>query len=96
MVHVAAGDAQRLVMPADRLLIRAFQEAVDLAVGVVVTLDLPHADLVGGADPRACGYLLDGLGRELQVIVEFPRTWARDPCRSCVTARCALVAGTCP
>ncbi len=54
---------------ADGLLVRALEEAVDLAVGVVVELDLPHAELVGGAVPRPLGYLLDGFGGQLEVVV---------------------------
>jgi len=54
---------------ADGLLVRAFQEAVDLAVGVVVELDLPHAELVGGAVPRPLGDLEDGFGGQLEVVV---------------------------
>jgi hypothetical protein len=70
-VHVTAGDVERRVMLADRLLVRAFQEAVDLAVGIVLKLDLPHAELVGGAVPCSLGYLVDGFRRQLQVIVEI-------------------------
>jgi hypothetical protein len=84
LVHVAAGDARRLVMCADRLLVRAFQEAVDLAVGVVVTLDLPHAELVGSAGPCPGGYLVDGLGGELRVIAEIDEPGRGIPPRSCV------------
>jgi hypothetical protein len=59
-VHVAAGDAQRLVMLADCVLIRAFQEAINLAVRVVVELNLAHTKLVGRAFARSLGYLVDG------------------------------------
>jgi hypothetical protein len=63
-VHVAAGDVQRLMMLADRVLIRAFQQAIDLAVGVVVKLDLPHPELVGSAIPGPLRYLIDGFLRK--------------------------------
>src|ERR1039457_4169883 len=70
-LHVAAGDVQRLVMLADRLLIRAFQEAIDLAVGVLQKLNLPLTELVRSAVPRSLGYLVDGFLRQLQVLVEI-------------------------
>jgi hypothetical protein len=59
---------QRLVMLADGVLIRPFQQAVDLAVGVVEQFDLAHPELVGGAFPGSAGDLVDGLGRKLQVL----------------------------
>jgi hypothetical protein len=86
LVPVAAGDAQRLAMLADRLLVRAFQQAADLAVGVMATLDLPHAELAGSAGPRPRSYLLDGLGREPQVIVETMNLGTGSS-RSCITAQ---------
>ena len=71
LVHLAAGDADRLVVLADRVLVRALQQAVDLPVGVVLQLDLPDAELVGRAVPRALGDLLDGVGGQLQILVEI-------------------------
>ena len=41
-MHVAAGDAERRVVVADGLLVRALQEAVDLAVGVYVLTGKPR------------------------------------------------------
>jgi hypothetical protein len=82
-------------MFADRLLVRAFQEAGDLAAGVVLTLDLPPTELAGSAGPRPCGYLLDGLGRELQVIVEIREPGHGIPPDHGSLPNCALVAGTC-
>jgi hypothetical protein len=35
-MYFAAGNVQRRVMPADGIFVRCLQEAVDLAVGVVV------------------------------------------------------------
>jgi hypothetical protein len=35
----------------------------------VVKLDLPHAELVGGAVSRPLGDLLDGFGGQLEVLV---------------------------
>jgi hypothetical protein len=70
-VRVTAGDAERRVMVADRLLARALQEAVNLAVGVVIELDLPHAELVGSPVPRSLGYLVDGFLRQLQILVKI-------------------------
>jgi hypothetical protein len=69
-VHVPAGDVQCLVMLADRLFVRAFQEAIDLTAGVVVKLNLPHAELVRSAVTRSLGYLVDGFLRQLQVLVK--------------------------
>src|SRR5258708_992603 len=71
LVHLAAWHAQCLVMVADRLLVRSFQEAVDLAVGVVVQVKLPYAELVSSTSPGAFGYLPDSLRRELQVVMEI-------------------------
>ena len=70
LVNVAARDAERLVVFADRVLVRPFEQAVDLAVGVVVKLDLPDAELVGGALPCSLRDLVDAFGGKLQVIVE--------------------------
>src|SRR5262249_20058300 len=58
LMHVAAGHAKRGVVLADSLLVRAFEQAVDLALGVVVQLDLAHAKVIGplvagsGGGPR--------------------------------------------
>jgi hypothetical protein len=65
-MHFAAGNVQRRMMPANRLLVWAVQKAVDLAIGIVIQLDLPHAELVGRAFSRPLSYLLDGLRRELR------------------------------
>src|ERR1700760_4182795 len=69
-VHVAACDPERLVVLAHALLVRRVQQAVDLAVGVVVQLSLVDSELVGGAFPRFLGDLRDGFVRQLQVVVE--------------------------
>src|ERR1035438_8347467 len=95
-VHVAAGDVQRLVMLADRLLIRAFQEAIDLAVGVVVKLNLPHTELVGSAVPRSLGYLVDGFLRQLQVLVEIHESRHVVPPDHASRRNCAPVAARRP
>src|ERR1700683_2546577 len=68
-VHVTARDIQCLVMLADCFLVRAVQQAVNLALGVVVKLDLPHAELVDDTVPRSLSYLVDGFVRKLQIIV---------------------------
>jgi hypothetical protein len=46
-VNVAARDVERRVVIPDRFLVRAVEQAVHLAVGVVVQLDLADAELVG-------------------------------------------------
>src|SRR6516165_11203104 len=69
LMYFTAGNVQRRVMPSDRVFVRRLQEAVDLAVGVVIQLNLPHAELIANAIPRSLGYLLDGPRRELQVVV---------------------------
>jgi hypothetical protein len=47
LMDVAAGHPERGVVGADGLFVRAVEQAVDLAVVVVVQLDLAHAELVG-------------------------------------------------
>src|ERR1700722_11910301 len=69
LVHITARDVQRRVVPADGLFVRAFEQAVDLAVGVVEKLDLPHAELIADAVPGALCDLLDRFGGQFQVIV---------------------------
>src|ERR1017187_3612773 len=70
-VHFTTGDVQRLVMLADCLLVRPVEEAVTLAVGVVIELNLPYTELVGSSVPRSLGYLVDGFVWQLQVLVEI-------------------------
>ncbi len=69
LVHVTARDMQRRMMLADGLLIRAFQQGLNLALVIVVKLDLPDAELIGDTVPRSLGYLVNSLARKLQVIV---------------------------
>src|SRR5258708_11257693 len=71
-VHVPARNGKRRVMLADRLLIGALHEAIDLAVGVLVQLNLPHTELIGSAVPRSLPYLIDAFLRQLQVPVQLP------------------------
>jgi hypothetical protein len=68
-MYFAAGNVQRRVMPADRIFVWCLQEAVDPAVGVVIQLNLPYAELIANAVPRSLGYLLNGLRWKLQVAV---------------------------
>jgi hypothetical protein len=69
-VRATAPDVgARGVVAADGVLVRPFQQAVHLPVGVVVQLDLADAELVGLAITRIGGDLLDRLGRQLQVLV---------------------------
>jgi hypothetical protein len=56
-MDVAAGYAEGGVMRADGLFVRAFQQAVNLAVRVVVQLELAHAELIGRALPTGDAYL---------------------------------------
>jgi hypothetical protein len=51
-VHIAARDAERGVMLPDGLLVRALEEAVHLAVRVVIQLDLADAESVRRALAR--------------------------------------------
>src|SRR5258708_9390733 len=81
-------------MLADRLLIGALQEAIDLAVGVVVQLNLPHTELIGSAVPRSLGYLIDGFLRQLQVLVEIHEPRHAVPPRHASRHYCAPVTGT--
>ena len=57
-------------MLADGLLVGPLEKAVDLPVGVVEELHLPHPELVGGALPGALRDLVDRLPRQLQVVVK--------------------------
>src|SRR5579872_6053867 len=57
LVHVRAGDAERGVVLADGVLVGPVQQAVHLAVGVVVQLDLAHAELISGAVAGVLGDL---------------------------------------
>src|SRR5690242_10962079 len=70
LVHVTAGNPERGVMLADRVLVRPVQQAVHVAVGVVVELDLAHAELVGLRVAGVLGDLLDRLRGQLQVLVK--------------------------
>src|SRR3984885_5924549 len=90
-MHVAAGNIEGLMMVADGLLVRSFQEAIDLAVGVVVELNLPHAELVGGAVPRSLGYLVDGILRQLQILMEVHEPWHVCPPRPAPSHYCAPI-----
>jgi len=66
-------------MLADRLLVRTFEQAVHLAVGIVEQLDLPNAKLVRHSVARSLRYLVDGLLRKLKVIVVIHEPWHVDP-----------------
>src|SRR5271169_5435036 len=70
LVHVCARDAERGVVLADGVLVGPVKQAVHLAVGVVVQLDLAHAELVGLAVAGVLGDLRDSLGWQFQVVVE--------------------------
>src|SRR6185437_14937097 len=67
--HVEGG-----VVLADRLLVRAVEQAVHLAVCVVVQLELRDAELVGFLLTRPPRELSDCLFRELQVVVVVHET----------------------
>jgi hypothetical protein len=54
-MDVAAGHPERGEVGADGLFVRAVEQAVDLAVVIVVQLDLAHAELL-----RAAGLLAEG------------------------------------
>src|SRR6266700_7348909 len=76
-VHPVDGpavQAERGVVLADRVLVRPVEQAVHLAVGVVVQLDLADAELVRTLVAGVVGDLRDGLGRQLEigVIVHEP------------------------
>src|SRR5271169_2243782 len=75
LVHVCARDAERGVVLADGVLVGPVQQAVHLAVGVVVQLDLAHAELVGGAVTGVLADLRDGLGGQLEILVEIHESW---------------------
>src|SRR5437763_5968727 len=73
-VHPVDGPAvhpQRGVVPADRVLVRPVEQAVHLAVGVVVQLDLADAELVRPLVAAVVGDLRDGFGRQLEISVEI-------------------------
>ena len=52
-MHVAAGHSESGVVLADGFFVWPVKQAVDLALGVVVQLDLAHAELVGSGAPGA-------------------------------------------
>src|ERR1700735_2848509 len=70
LVHVAAGHAEGGVVLADGVLVRRVEQAVRLPVGVVVQLDLADAEPVGAGAAGVLGDLREGLGGQLQVLVE--------------------------
>lgn len=70
LMYVAAWHAKSVVMAADRVLVWPLKEAVHIAVGVVVELDLPHPVLVRDALLCGDGYLLESLRREPKVFVK--------------------------
>src|SRR3984957_16718306 len=73
--HLATGEPQGLVVLADGLLVGPFQQAVHLALGVVVELDLPYAELVGLHVPGVLSNLRDGLVWTPQVLVDIHEPW---------------------
>src|SRR5215470_2564627 len=73
-VHPVDGpavDAERGVVLADRVFVGPVEQAVHLAVGVVVQLDLPDAELVRPLVAGVVGDLRDRLWRQLEVCVEI-------------------------
>jgi hypothetical protein len=58
------------VVLADGVLVRPFGQAVHLAAGVVVQLDLANAELVGPGLAGILGDLCDDPGGQLQVLVK--------------------------
>src|SRR6266568_6446323 len=73
-VHPVDGPAVHSdsgVVLADRVLVRPVEQAVHLAVGVVVQLDLAHAELVRPLVAGVVGDLRDGFGRQLEIGVEI-------------------------
>src|SRR5205823_11692249 len=77
-VHPVDGPAaqpERGVVLADRVLVRPVEQAVHLAVGVVVQLDLADAELVRPLVAAVVGDLRDGFGRQLEVGVEIHEPW---------------------
>ena len=70
LVDVSARHAQRGVVLADGLFVWPVQQAVHLAAGVVVQLDLAHAELIGPGVAGVIGDLRDGLGGQLQILVK--------------------------
>src|ERR1700722_15964027 len=73
--HLATGEPQGLVVLADGLLVGPFQKAVHLALGIVVELDLPYAELVGLHVPGVLSNLRDGLVWQPQVLVDIHEPW---------------------
>ena len=48
-MYVTAGDFKRRMVLADGLLVRPFEQAINLALGIVVELDLANPELIGPA-----------------------------------------------
>jgi hypothetical protein len=70
LVYVAAGDPERFMMVANGLGVGSLEEAVDVAIGIVIQLNLTYAELVSFSVPGVRRDLVDSLCRELQVVVE--------------------------
>src|SRR5262249_1553465 len=69
LMNITTWDIESRVMLADRFLVRSFEQAIHLAVGVVEQLDLADAEFVCYPVARSLRYLIDGLLRKFQVIV---------------------------
>ena len=74
LVDVAAGDAEGGVVAADGFFVGAVEQAVNLAFGVVVELELADAELVGASVAGVVGDLVDRVGGQLQIRVEVHET----------------------
>jgi hypothetical protein len=65
-MNCSAVDAQSSMVIADGRSIRCIQKAVDVAFRVVVEVDLPDPELVGGPHPSRVRDAVDRLLRQLQ------------------------------
>lgn len=68
-MDLAAVDPEGRVVLPHRLGVRRLEQAVDLAVGIVEQFRLAHSKPVRLLSFRLLGYLLDRLGRQVQLVV---------------------------
>jgi len=75
LVDVAAGDPEGSMMGAHGLLIRPFEQAVDLTPVVVIQVNLTNAELVCPGVASVVCDLRDCLLREFQIRMEVHESW---------------------
>jgi len=75
LVDIAARNPEGVMMGAHGLLIRRFEQAVDLTAVVVIQVNLTNAELVCPGVASVVCDLRDCLLRELQIRMEVHESW---------------------